>query len=113
MMRKRGTKECGSGFIAIIISLILLFIVIIVNSYLDKRHLHYIMYEKQYGNGEPIPKGWGTEPPPEHRRILPRYRSNQKDCLTNEELLENIEDAEMKGTADDEVTLEDLKQELK
>jgi hypothetical protein len=111
-MVKKRNNGCG-GYIAILISFILLIIVIIVNPILEKRHLHYIRYEKKYGNGEPIPEGWGTDPPPEHRRILPRYHSNEKDCFTSEELLENIEDAEMKGSADDEVTLEDLKEELR
>ena len=47
------------------------------------------------------------------RLKIHRDRFKKDDCLTSEELLQNIEDAEMKGMGDDAATLEALKDELR
>ena len=57
----------------------------------------------------------GVTPPPKNiKRInIQRDRFKKDDCLTSEELLQNIEDAEMKGMGDDAATFEAFKDELK
>jgi len=59
----------------------------------------------------------GVEPQPEPSQDweiqIHTYSSGCNHCLTREELLNNIEDAEMRGMDDDPATLEDLWWELK
>lgn len=79
---------------------LLFFIIIMLGFYSEqkrKEKLHtYLMMQK---SNEPIPD-LGVKPQKKPTRII-SFSSQEKECLTKDEFYEGMEDAEMKGNADD------------